>query len=100
MDKKTNELVSKLKSVFNNNEIEQLAKNCRFSDCRHTSEPGCAIKAALEVGELSEERWKNYTKLIREAEFAKKKENINVMLKEKSYKKSISKFQKSLKQNR
>lgn len=82
------------------NEIDNLAKNCRFSDCKHTSEPGCAIKAALEVGELSEDRWKNYVKLMKEAVFAKRKENINQMLKEKSYKKNISKFQKSLKQNR
>lgn len=82
------------------NEIENLASNCRFSDCKHMSEPGCAVRAAIESGELSTDRWKNYTKLKKEAEFARKKEDINIMLKEKSYKKSISKFQKSLKQNR
>ena len=82
------------------NEIENLARKCKFSDCKHISEPGCAVKAAMEAGVLSEDRWKNYTKLMKEAKFAKKKEDINVMLKEKSYKKNISKFQKSLKQNR
>lgn len=82
------------------NEIENLASKCKFSDCKHMSEPGCAVKSALENGEISIVRWKNYTKLKKEAEFAKKKEDINIILKEKSYKKGLSKFQKSLKQNR
>lgn len=82
------------------NEIENIAKNCKFSDCNHISEPGCAVKAAMEIGEISRERWESYTKLKKEAAFAKKKEDVNLMLKEKSYKKNISKFQKSLKKNR
>ncbi|MDR7871294.1 MAG: ribosome small subunit-dependent GTPase A [Tissierellaceae bacterium] len=82
------------------NEIENLASKCKFSDCKHISEPGCVVKAAIENGEISIDRWKNYSKLKKEAEFAKRKEDINIMLKEKSYKKNLSKFQKSLKQNK
>ncbi len=44
-------------------DIVELEKHCRFSNCRHVSEPGCAIKAALESGELSEERWELYKSL-------------------------------------
>lgn len=49
---------------------EILARGCRFTDCRHMSEPGCAVRAAIESGELSPERWRNYLALQREARFA------------------------------
>lgn len=48
--------------------IEDLAKQCKFSDCKHMSEPGCAVKAALSDGTLSAERFDNYKKLQRENE--------------------------------
>ncbi len=41
-------------------DVEALAATCRFSDCRHASEPGCAILQALETGALSPERWTRY----------------------------------------
>jgi ribosome biogenesis GTPase len=47
-------------------EIAELAAECKFSDCSHTSEPGCAIRQGLADGSLSEERWSSYTKLQRE----------------------------------
>ncbi|WP_160688002.1 ribosome small subunit-dependent GTPase A [Clostridium sp. C2-6-12] len=81
-------------------EIEELAKKCRFNDCSHENEPGCAVKAALESGELSRDRWNNYIKLKKEARFAEQKENINLRLKEKNKSKSISKFQKEMKRGR
>jgi ribosome small subunit-dependent GTPase A len=81
-------------------EIEEFAKKCRFNDCAHENEPGCAVKAALESGELSRDRWNNYIKLKKEARFAEQKENINLRLKEKDKWKSISKFQKEMKRGR
>lgn len=78
-------------------EIETLSQNCRFTDCKHESEPGCTIKAALESGELPIERWNNYIKLKKEARFAESKENVSLRLKEKEKWKSISKFQKQSK---
>jgi ribosome biogenesis GTPase len=44
-------------------DITTLAKSCRFSNCGHTNEPGCAIRAALESGQLAAERWNAYRKL-------------------------------------
>lgn len=47
-------------------EIEELAGNCRFHDCAHASEPGCAVAAAIEDGSLSVRRFDSYRKLLRE----------------------------------
>lgn len=47
-------------------DIEALARECRFSDCAHRGEPGCAIAQALESGELDAARWESYRKLERE----------------------------------
>ena len=47
-------------------DVEEIAANCRFSDCNHDQEPGCAIRAALADGSLSAERWQSYVKLERE----------------------------------
>ena len=44
-------------------DVEALLGQCRFSDCRHQSEPGCAVRAALEAGELSPQRWESWLKL-------------------------------------
>ncbi|MEW5835496.1 MAG: ribosome small subunit-dependent GTPase A [Pseudomonadota bacterium] len=49
-------------------DIDELAESCRFADCGHGSEPGCAVQAALDSGELSAERWRNYLKLRDERE--------------------------------
>lgn len=48
-------------------DIEELAKHCKFRDCTHVSEPGCAILAALENGTLESRRFQNYCKLKNEA---------------------------------
>lgn len=47
-------------------DVEELALQCRFSDCTHTSEPGCAVIKAVESGEISQERLDNYFKLKKE----------------------------------
>ena len=44
-------------------DVEALFSQCRFSDCHHDTEPGCAVKAALASGELSSERWLAYRRL-------------------------------------
>ncbi len=48
-------------------DIEHLARTCRFSDCRHESEPGCAVQAALASGELDRLHFRNYLKLQAES---------------------------------
>ena len=47
-------------------DIEQLAAECRFNDCAHGTEPGCAVQAALRSGELSGDRYESWGKLQRE----------------------------------
>ena len=51
-------------------DVEAFLGHCRFSDCRHESEPGCAIRAAIERGELSLSRWESYRALRSEAKYA------------------------------
>ncbi len=50
-------------------EILELSRSCKFSNCSHTNEKGCAILSAIESGVLSEERYRNYLKMKRESEF-------------------------------
>jgi ribosome biogenesis GTPase len=50
-------------------DIYELSENCRFNDCTHTTEIGCAILKALQDEELDEERYRSYLKLIKESEF-------------------------------
>ena len=50
-------------------DIEELAGNCRFRDCTHTSEPGCAVRAAIEAGILPQKRFENYGKLQKEMNY-------------------------------
>jgi ribosome biogenesis GTPase len=47
-------------------EVAALASQCRFSDCSHESEPGCAVRAAIEAGALDAERLRRYRKLLSE----------------------------------
>ncbi|MDZ4655023.1 MAG: ribosome small subunit-dependent GTPase A [Coriobacteriia bacterium] len=51
-------------------EIDALSVECRFRDCMHESEPGCAVLAAVEAGTLAEDRLESYRKLLKEARFA------------------------------
>jgi ribosome biogenesis GTPase len=47
-------------------DVDEIARRCRFSDCNHDQEPGCAIREALADGSLSADRWHSYVKLQRE----------------------------------
>ena len=51
-------------------EVEALLGQCRFRDCRHETEPGCAVRAAIESGALSPERWESYRSLQRESKYS------------------------------
>lgn len=56
-------------------DIEELATQCKFSDCKHKKEPGCAIKQSIEDGTLDEKRFKSYITLQKEAKMFEKKQN-------------------------
>ncbi len=57
-------------------DIEKLAAQCKFSDCRHESEPGCAVKRALKDGTLEQRHWKMYLNLQREEAYSKERKQI------------------------
>ena len=48
-------------------EVQEAAANCRYRDCSHAGEPGCAVTAALLEGAIGRERWESYRKLLAEA---------------------------------
>ncbi len=54
-------------------DIDALAAECRFGDCTHENEPGCAVQAAVDAGSLDEARLENRRKLLREQEFLRRK---------------------------
>jgi ribosome biogenesis GTPase len=54
-------------------DIAELARGCRFEDCAHGSEPGCAVMEAVANGQLDEDRLANYQRLLREAAFEARK---------------------------
>lgn len=79
-------------------DVEQYIGQCKFSDCKHLTEPGCAIKAALENGELSMKRWQSYLNLEREAQFSESK---SAYLRQKQARnKSISVWSKQMKSSK
>ena len=76
-------------------DVEQFLGRCRFCDCKHQTEPGCAIKEAIANGELSKERWESYRKLGSEAKYSDDKGSF--LRKKQQRNKEISKFSKQRK---
>ncbi|MGN7477393.1 ribosome small subunit-dependent GTPase A [Solibacillus silvestris] len=72
-------------------DIEQLAANCRFRDCKHKNEPGCAVLQAVNEGGLDSSRLASYFKLQRELAFIETKASTDAMLAEKRKWKQVSK---------
>ena len=70
-------------------DIEDLAAQCRFNDCTHRAEPGCAIIQALESGDLDPGRWENYVKQLRELRFHERRVNAKAAQLEKDKWKKI-----------
>lgn len=76
-------------------DIDALVTQCRFSNCSHTNEPGCAITDAIEKGVLDERRFKNYLKVQKESSFKNDKTNA-LKAKHEKFKK-IAKLARTLK---
>jgi ribosome biogenesis GTPase len=72
-------------------DIEELSGQCRFSDCRHMGEPGCAVQTAVEGGSISQERLRSYHKILREASFHRRRQNVRLRIEEAKRWKTISK---------
>ncbi|UCD63845.1 MAG: ribosome small subunit-dependent GTPase, partial [Candidatus Zixiibacteriota bacterium] len=85
-----------LRQVFD--DIESLARECRFTDCRHTGEPGCAIQKALDTGELDAGRYANYVKLQKEvAHLARRRDVKLARRRERARDRRYRRFHKELK---
>jgi ribosome biogenesis GTPase / thiamine phosphate phosphatase len=81
-------------------DIERLAQDCRFRDCGHESEPGCAVQSALERNELSAERFESYLKLRRELAYLTRKQDVLTRIEENRKWKRIHKANRNMYKNR
>ena len=72
-------------------DIEEIATNCRFGDCRHESEPGCAVQNALRTGRLDPLRMESYRKLLRELHHLEVRQNKSAAAEERDKWKQIHK---------
>ena len=72
-------------------DVESLAESCRFADCCHHGEPGCAVEAAVENGTLAPERLESYRKLQRELRQVHLRQDALARLQEKKKNKSLHK---------
>lgn len=75
-------------------DIESLARQCRFRDCKHESEPGCAVRAALDDGSLDPGRFRNYIKMQKEIRYLALRQDANAARAEKLRWKKIAMQQK------
>ena len=71
-------------------EVEELAASCRFRDCAHGTEPGCAVRAALDTGALSERRFDSYRRLAREAAFQARRADARLAAQERARWKQVT----------
>lgn len=76
-------------------EFDEYAGYCKYSDCTHTHEAGCAVLNAVEVGKISKERYEHYLKLLKELKYLESKQNISAQLEEKRKWKTIHKEMKN-----
>lgn len=60
-------------------DIDEAGLECRFRDCRHDDEPGCAVRAAVEAGTISEKRYMNFLKMRKEMESAEMRESPHLL---------------------
>jgi ribosome biogenesis GTPase len=81
-------------------DLEAFARNCKFRDCNHKGEPGCAVADAIRCGDLAEDRVQSFHKLQAELNFLESKTNLSERLKAKLHAKKSCKAQKELYKNR
>jgi len=77
-------------------DIEQIAERCRFADCQHDTEPGCAIREAIQRGAIDTDRFKNYQKLQRELGHLAARQENRSRLEEKARWKRIAQWSRQM----
>lgn len=83
-----------IENVFD--DIEELISQCKFTDCRHNNEPGCAVKRAIKTGELDEKRYESYLKMKKEIRYFENRKDWKANFEEK---KKWKKIHKQVKEN-
>ena len=78
-------------------DVEKYTKMCKFTNCRHQNEPGCAVITAISNGELAEDKLKRYFKFLRANEFVNNKSKYNHEWK--NFTVDLSKFSKKSNSN-
>jgi len=81
-------------------DINLLAAQCQFNDCRHETEPGCAVQAALGAGSLDSARFENHKKLLREQEFLRRKLDPEARSDEKQHIKRLTRNAREIYRNK
>jgi ribosome biogenesis GTPase len=77
-------------------DVSALAEGCRFSDCSHSGEPGCAVAAALEAGKLTPERLESYHKLRLETERLEQRNDLKKRLEAKRKQKNFGRMARDI----
>lgn len=73
-------------------DIAEASEACRFSDCSHSDEPGCAVIELVETGKITHERYRNYLTIRNEMEMYNSRKDVNARLDRKAREKTISKL--------
>jgi ribosome biogenesis GTPase len=81
-------------------DIEAIASSCHFTNCKHQSEPGCAVRQALEEGSLDSNRYENYIKMDKELEYLDSRMDEKLHLKRKDREKKLQRAYRSIKNRR
>lgn len=76
-------------------DIEEIATGCKFSDCRHELEPGCAVRAALAAGTLDAGRFAGWSKIQHELEFLARQQDVRLRIEERNKWKKVTREAKS-----
>lgn len=93
INKKVFEIIDSVENLEDGFEdIVELSMKCKFSNCTHTTEPGCAVKKAISEGIFSEERFNNYYRVTNEAEYVSQQKNKTKAI---DYMKQLKLFQRS-----
>lgn len=71
-------------------DVRSYLGKCRFSDCRHGAEPGCAIREAIDAGRLNPARWESYQKLCMEAE-----DHADMLRRKREWSRGVAKYKKN-----
>lgn len=78
-------------------DIEELAAQCRFNDCSHQNEPGCAVRQAVEDGQIPAKRLANYTSMNQELDRLEAKQDKKAIFKQRKKEKAFQKVVKNMK---